>query len=375
MARVVGIVVSCLILVTSAFAASPPPAEKNRRSPDGGFVFSPDPAYPLHESEKALARRLSKMWTRDSAALVRVISDAKTLEESSVGTELLLAVAHAETNGRPWLVSEAGAVGLAQATPAAWLDEGLEGRLFVTETYLEGTRAYLQKKPLYDAFIVSRQLAECGPDEETRRLLDQAWSLIEEGADQLETLSRFGSREYFLRVDEAAARNARILGRLEQLFADPDLDEIERTGREALLWYEILKETQALNWKAYHDELVFRRDELIRTRLRLDPARAKSDHAYRIAEFLGCELDARFLPADSARFLARHLESRFEAAAALGFTGVEQERWALALYNGGSHNVKRLVAGLMKTLPETDNYVVKIPATRDSLTEAARGFR
>lgn len=375
MARVGGILLAILIFATGSSATEPAELPRNVRSPDGGFAFSPDPHFPLRSGEAALARRLSGMWTRDSAALVRLVSDARELEGSGLATELILAVAHAETNGRPWLVSEAGAVGLAQATPAAWIDEGFGGKLFITETYLEGTRAYLQKKPLYDAWVVSRRMLECGPDEEARRLLDQTWTLIGEGDAQIETLARFGSPELFRATEEASVRNEEIVGRLENLFETPDAEEIDRVGQEALLWYQLMKETQRENWVAYHDEITGRRDRLIREGLGLDPDQAKKNHAYLIAEFLGCELDARFLPAESARFLVRHLDSRFDDAEALGFSGADRERWALALYNGGSHNVKRLVAGLMRTLPETDRYVVKIPATRDSLSEAARGVR
>ena len=38
-----------------------------------------------------------------------------------------------------------------------------------------------------------------------------------------------------------------------------------------------------------------------------------------------------------------------------------------ALYNGGSHNVKRMLAGLIASLPETERYMRKVPATRRRL--------
>lgn len=38
-----------------------------------------------------------------------------------------------------------------------------------------------------------------------------------------------------------------------------------------------------------------------------------------------------------------------------------------ALYNGGALNVKRMLAGLMASLPETEKYMEKVPATRRDL--------
>jgi hypothetical protein len=42
-----------------------------------------------------------------------------------------------------------------------------------------------------------------------------------------------------------------------------------------------------------------------------------------------------------------------------------------ALYNGGSHNVKRMLAGLIVSLPETQRYMKKVPATARRLELAA----
>ena len=38
-----------------------------------------------------------------------------------------------------------------------------------------------------------------------------------------------------------------------------------------------------------------------------------------------------------------------------------------ALYNGGAHNVKRMLAGLIASLPETERYMRNVPATRRRL--------
>ena len=44
-----------------------------------------------------------------------------------------------------------------------------------------------------------------------------------------------------------------------------------------------------------------------------------------------------------------------------------------ALYNGGSHNVKRMLAGLIASLPETEQYRKKVPATRRRLDHSIAG--
>ncbi|MEA2329602.1 MAG: hypothetical protein QOE68_4561, partial [Thermoanaerobaculia bacterium] len=45
-----------------------------------------------------------------------------------------------------------------------------------------------------------------------------------------------------------------------------------------------------------------------------------------------------------------------------------------ALYNGGAHNVKRMMAGLITWLPETENYARKVPAMRRRLDEVVAGI-
>src|ERR1051325_507327 len=74
---------------------------------------------------KALARELADMWTRNPEELVVVIDDAARSMPSAPSVTLLLAIAHAETNGKILDVSEAGAVGLAQAAPGADYQGGL----------------------------------------------------------------------------------------------------------------------------------------------------------------------------------------------------------------------------------------------------------
>ena len=71
----------------------------------------------IEKREHVLAGELSKMWTSNSGQLVSVVDDAARNAPVSPSVTLLLAIAHAETNGKILDVSEAGAVGLAQATP------------------------------------------------------------------------------------------------------------------------------------------------------------------------------------------------------------------------------------------------------------------
>ena len=54
------------------------------------------------------------------------------------------------------------AVGLAQATPVAYHQEKMEGKLFVTADYLIGSRAYIMKKPLGDADTIGHAFSGRG---------------------------------------------------------------------------------------------------------------------------------------------------------------------------------------------------------------------
>src|SRR5256885_5967131 len=112
---------------------------------------------------------------------------------------MLLPIPPAETNGHILDVSEAGAVGLAQATPIAIRQENMfdGGKMFVTADYLTGSRAYIMKKPLGDAdtiasLIVARDTPETR--EKALRLLDSALALRREGVDEPSLLQHFASQ-------------------------------------------------------------------------------------------------------------------------------------------------------------------------------------
>src|SRR5206468_5968212 len=109
----------------------------------------------------AVATGLRKMWTTDPEQLVNVVDNASMNAPVSPSVSMLLAIAHAETNGQILDVSEAGAVGLAQATPVAIRQENMfnDGKIFVTTDYVVGSRAYIMKKPLGDADTIASLVA------------------------------------------------------------------------------------------------------------------------------------------------------------------------------------------------------------------------
>src|SRR6185369_8028636 len=126
------------------FAPEPPPAEPSNDTP----TLIEASYEKIDVRVNALAHEMADMWTRNPEELVVVIDDAARSMPSAPSVTMLLAIAHAETNGKILDVSEAGAVGLAQATPVAYHQEKFEGKLFVTRDYLIGSRAYIMKKPL-----------------------------------------------------------------------------------------------------------------------------------------------------------------------------------------------------------------------------------
>src|SRR5258708_27345848 len=103
----------------------------------------------------ALADELARFYTRYPSQLVNLMEATAGAIPGSPSVTLLLSIAYAETTGDVLDVSEAGAVGLAQATPIAYRQERIDGRLFVTKDYLSGARSYIMKKPLHDADVIA----------------------------------------------------------------------------------------------------------------------------------------------------------------------------------------------------------------------------
>src|SRR5688572_13620643 len=160
----------------------PPPAEPSSEVPT--LIKASQEQIELRV--KALAHEMAEMWTRNPEELVVVIDDAARSVPSAPSVTLLLAIAHAETNGMILDVSEAGAVGLAQAPPVAYRQESLDGRWFVTPDYVVGSRAYIMKEPLGDvdtiaSLVVAKDTAAA--PKQAKRLLRAAKELRREGID------------------------------------------------------------------------------------------------------------------------------------------------------------------------------------------------
>ncbi|HWW60842.1 MAG TPA: hypothetical protein VN181_05680 [Thermoanaerobaculia bacterium] len=361
----------------AVFVAPPPPVA----------IPEPPPAPPSSETPtlveaseqkidrrvNALARELGKMWTRNPDELVVVIDDAARSTPSSPSVTLLLAIAHAETNGKILDVSEAGAVGLAQTTPVAYRQEGFDGKVFVTDDYLIGSRAYIVKKPLGDADTIASMVVD-RDDAKTRKrakkLLRSAKDLRREGLDELDLLEQDASPRYFANIRRADRHNREVLNRLDHLLEHGSRAELRAFRNSVRTEYRSLKQTQLAAWKRYQVELAAKRDRMLEKHFGQNATLVKKTMAYEASEYLGEHLDERFSAKKMSTFLVRHLERKTEEARRLASTGAsdaEVEAMTAALYNGGSHNVKRMLAGLIRHLPETETYMKKVPATRRRL--------
>ncbi|MCU1349097.1 MAG: hypothetical protein JWO56_2127, partial [Acidobacteria bacterium] len=302
--------------------------------------------------------------------LVTVIDEASRGASASPSVTLLLAIAHAETNGKILDVSEAGAVGLAQATPIACRQEQFDGKLFVTNDYLLGSRAYITKKPLGDADTIA-SLVVAHDNAKTRRrakrLLDSAFSLRREGVGELNLLEPYATDHFFAKIKEADAHNLHVLKQLRKLLDQGSRAELRTFRNSVRTEYRSLKRTQLEAWARYQKELATKRDAMLEEHFGLPAARVKKEQPYLAGEYLATELDERFSAKQMASFLVRHLERKSEEARALAKSDDKVEEMTAALYNGGSHNVKRMLAGLFGSLPETQKYMKKVPATRRRL--------
>ena len=321
---------------------------------------------------QALARELTSLWTRDAESLVGVIDDASHAAAVSPKVTLLLAIAYAETNGKILDVSEAGAVGLSQATPVACQQEHCEGKLYVTADYLTGARNYIMKKPLGDADrIASRVLDDYGDDDtlrHARRLLKSAISLRREGVGDLDLLDPWASPRFYELVREADRHNVAVLEELGGLLREgASRKRLRAYRRKVHDEYRSMLRRQHESWDNYEDDLAGRRDRMLTEHFQQPAAMVKKLRAYEAGEYLAGALDVRFSASKMAAFLVRHLEHKAEEASKLAGEGEDLETVTAALYNGGSHNVKRMRAGLIVSLRETQHYMRKVPAMRRHL--------
>jgi hypothetical protein len=316
-----------------------------------------------------LAHELSRMWTRSPERLVRVIDKASRAVDQSPPVTLLLAIAHAETNGKILDVSEAGAVGLAQATPVAYHQEEFSGKLFVTDDYVNGARAYMVKKPLGDAFKIATVALERKKNstERATKLLRSAKALRREGLEELDFLRPYAPDGFYEAIAEDDRYNKLTLAELGQLLAAGDRDALEDFRDRMKREYTLLREEQTRYWKSYQRELIAKRDTLLIDRFGAPMRTLDEELVYEASEYLARKLDDRFSANHMAAFLVQHLESKRVQAKKLARASSQVERMTAALYNGGSHNVKRMLSGLIASLPETDKYMKKVPATRRRL--------
>lgn len=74
-----------------------------------------------------------------------------------------------------------------------------------------------------------------------------------------------------------------------------------------------------------------------------------------------------------AEFLAVHLATRQKQARELGIPEEDLDSWTAALYNGGMVNIKRMNAGLIGSLRETEQQYMKKVPDRMARLERARG--
>ncbi|HYH09876.1 MAG TPA: hypothetical protein VEK11_22700 [Thermoanaerobaculia bacterium] len=350
----------------------PPPAEPSREVPTLVQVSQKN----IDGRIDALARAMAGMWTRNPEELVVVIDDAARSMPSAPSVTLLLAIAHAETNGKILDVSEAGAVGLAQATPVAYHQEKLDGKLFVTKDYLIGSRAYIMKKPLGDADTIASLLVDKDTPERRRkakRLLASAKELRREGIDELDLLAPYASKKYFADIEKMDEHNKATLNRLGKLLDKGSRAQLRAFRNETRLEYRALKQKQLTSWVKYQKELIAERDAMLEKHFDLPHETVKRTMAYEASEYLGAHLDDRFSAKSMAKFLVRHLDRKAGEARKFAKSEKEVEAWTAALYNGGSHNVKRMIAGLIRTLPETQKYMQKVPATRRRLDSVVAG--
>ncbi len=338
----------------------PAPAPRKREEQPSPAIRS------LGESDRnLLAAELDSWKTRHSRQLVDVIADLAESEPLPLPATYLLSIAWSETRGKVLAVSPAGAAGLAQATPAAYLGEGFDGKLYVTNPYLIGTRAYIMKKPLGDAMTIVEPLLKKNTKArraEALELLAHAMHLRQEGMQELEALRPVANDVFFEKIARADDHN---LARLEELatLLDKGAPRVatkrfyDRVRRD----YRYLMTLQQTNWKRYETQLTNERDAMLRARFGQDAATVIKTRPYEAGEYLGEVLDARFSPTQMARFLSAHLATKQKEALALGVPPESLDEWTAALYNGGSVNVLRMKAGLIDSLRETEKYMKRIP--------------
>ncbi|HEX6101241.1 MAG TPA: hypothetical protein VF432_33300 [Thermoanaerobaculia bacterium] len=335
----------------------------------------PEPEVTITAEERArLAAEMGRWVTRHPHELVEVIANLAEQKPLPVPATFLLSIAWSETRGKVLAVSPAGAAGLAQATPAAYLSEGLDGKLFVTNGYLMGTRAYIMKKPLGDALAISEPLVKRNtPAARARasKLVARAIELRQEGMEELEALRPVANDTFYVKIAEADAHNLATLRELESLIErGAPRPALQRYRARVQKDYTHLRNLQRGGWAKYEQALTGQRDRMLEQRFGQKAATVIQTRPYEAGEYLGEALDARFSPTQMADFLAAHLASKQQQARDLGIAEEKLDAWTAALYNGGAVNIKRMRAGLIASLAETQKYMKAVPARMARLDQA-----
>ena len=313
-----------------------------------------------------LASEMSRWITRHPRQLVDTIASLAESQPLPLPPTFLLSIAWAETRGKILAVSPAGAAGLAQATPAAYLLEGFDGKLYITNQYLIGTRAYIMKKPLGDAATIAQRLLKKNTPAtraSAKKLLAHAIDLRQEGMDELEALRPVANDYFFARIAEADAHNLATLQELGRIIdRGASRTATKQFHARVQREYRELMNLQRVSWARYGKQLETRRDVLLRAHFRQDPVKVIQTRPYTAGEYLGRVLDARFSPTQMAAFLSAHLATKQAQALELGAPAEKLDAWTAALYNGGAVNVKRMRAGLIGSLKETQKYMQLVPS-------------
>lgn len=261
---------------TVAVAPAPTVAAVARPLDAAAIEEAPSPARIAADDRDRLAAEMSRWMTRHPRQLVEVIADLAEKQPLPLPPTFLLSIAWSETRGKILAVSPAGAAGLAQATPAAYLSEGLEGKVFVTNGYLMGTRAFIMKKPLGDALTIAEPLLKKNTPasrQRARKLVREAIRLRQEGMDELEALRPVANETFFRRIAEGDAHNLATLRELDRLIErGAPRQEMKRFDARVQRDYTYLRNLQRAGWTRYERALTERRDALLRARFGQSPA-------------------------------------------------------------------------------------------------------
>ena len=331
-----------------------------------------EPRVELTDAQRdSLAAEMNRWVTRHPRQLVDTIAELAATQPLPLPPTYLLSIAWAETRGKILAVSPAGAAGLAQATPAAYLLEGFDGKLYVTNQYLIGTRAYIMKKPLGDAMTINDLLLKRNTPAnraKAKELLAHAVELRQEGMDELEALRPVANDVFFAKIEQADAHNRRTLEELGRIIdRGAPRAQLQSFDKQVTREYRELMNLQRVSWARYGKQLESRRDALLKAKFGKDPVKVIQSNPYEAGEYLGEVLDARFSPTKMATFLAAHLSTKQRQALELGAPADKVDEWTAALYNGGAVNLKRMQAGLIGTLRETQKYMKLVPSRSEQL--------